>query len=457
MTTNPNMSTKFRAELRNELSLWTQQGVLSDESAKQLASIYQLDNLKHESSNLLSAVIFTIGGLLLGGGLISFVAANWDATSTPVKLTLLVTALLSFHIVGRWLWQTTHWRRLGHALVFCGCLVFGANIGLVAQIFHISSTWYSGFGAWALGSLAMAWAFRSWIIGVLTLFTSFLWFAGHQGDSYDFIAGVYPLIIAAALLPLAWMIRSRVLYTGTVIAIVASACVLAGNHGSGRQLLLTMAAGAVFMWTLGELQRAAGWRTEFANLTAGFGLGGLAITAHVWSFHVLWSPSPFGTMRAYWAIVFVALTIAGVGLWFAMRRRQARPLGLTIGVLTAGGILCASSLMARADAANGESLFTITTNFAALIAAAVIIAVSLIDERRAVFWLGSLYLVQLILARFLEYNTSLLVKSAAFLACGVAVIVAGVSYEQFLRRNRPRPVVEQPLTDAKGRGGRIFE
>lgn len=149
MNPNPNMSTKFRAELRNELPLWTQQGVLSDDAAKQLSSIYQLDNLKHEWSNLLSAVIFTIGGLLLGGGLISFVAANWDAISTPVKLTLLVTALLSFHIVGRWLWQAKHWRRLGHALVFCGCLVFGANIGLVAQIFHISSSWYSGFGAWA--------------------------------------------------------------------------------------------------------------------------------------------------------------------------------------------------------------------------------------------------------------------------------------------------------------------
>jgi len=45
-----------------------------------------------------------------------------------------------------------------------------------------------------------------------------------------------------------------------------------------------------------------------------------------------------------------------------------------------------------------------------------------------------LYLVLLILSRFLEYETSLLVKSAAFVACGVAVIVAGVSYEQYLRR-----------------------
>jgi general stress protein CsbA len=77
-----------------------------------------------------------------------------------------------------------------------------------------------------------------------------------------------------------------------------------------------------------------------------------------------------------------------------------------------------------------------------LILAAVIIGASLIDERRAVFWLGSLYLVLLILSRFLEYETSLLVKSAAFLACGVAVILAGISYEKYLRRHIRRIAAE---------------
>jgi hypothetical protein len=58
----------------------------------------------------------------------------------------------------------------------------------------------------------------------------------------------------------------------------------------------------------------------------------------------------------------------------------------------------------------------------------------LIDEQRVVFWLGSLYMVLLILSRFLEYETSLMVKAAAFLACGIAVILAGMSYERYLRR-----------------------
>src|ERR1700737_4565877 len=102
MAQDQNMNPKFRAALRNELQIWIQEGIVSEETATHLSTKYQLSNLKEESSRLLSAVIFTLGGLLLGGGLISFVAANWEDISTPVKLTLLFCALLGFHLIGYW-------------------------------------------------------------------------------------------------------------------------------------------------------------------------------------------------------------------------------------------------------------------------------------------------------------------------------------------------------------------
>lgn len=433
MTQDQNTSTKFRVALRNELALWIQKGIVTEETAKQLSSAYELDNLRHESTRLLSAVIFTVGALLLGGGLISFVAANWKLIPTPLKLTLLFSALLGLHTIGFWLWHSKNWRRLGHALIFCACLVFGANIGLVAQIFHVSSNWYGGFAAWALGSLVMAWATRSWIIGLLALSTSFIWFVGFQRD-HDDLAIAYPLILAVAVFPLAWIIRSRLLYAGTLLGIVIAASVLTGYQGSGRQLLFTMASGGMLMWTLGELHRSSESRRKFANITGALGLGLLAITSYVWSFHEVWGGTIFGPMRSLWAVLFFTLAF-GISLWMWVRARQNQPL-LTVGVLVAGVILCASSLLpsASANISNEEFLFTVTTNLAALILAAIIVGVGLIDERRLAFWLGSLYLVLLILSRFLEYETSLLVKSAAFVACGVTVIIGGISYENYLRR-----------------------
>ena len=286
MTRNRNMSTKFRAALRNELTIWTQDGTVTEEGEGRLSKDYQLGHLKEETSRQLAAVIFILGGLLLGGGLISFVAANWEYISTPVKLAILFAALAGFHLTGYWLWRAGDWRRLGHALIFCGCLVFGANIGLIAQIFHISGEWYGAFGAWAIGSLAMAWAIRSWIIGALALCTSFLWFVGFQ-DDHERAALLYPLALAAFLIPLAWIIRSRVLYAGTLLGVAVAAAVLANYEGNPRQVLLAMAASGLFIWTLGELHRVTGRRGEFAGVTAGLGLSFLAATAYFWSFKIL--------------------------------------------------------------------------------------------------------------------------------------------------------------------------
>jgi uncharacterized membrane protein len=425
MAPNQNMNTKFRAALRNELPIWVQEGLVSEEAAASLSRTYQLTSLKEESSRLLSAVIFTIGGLLLGGGVISFVAANWEEISTPVKLTILFSALLGFHVIGYWLWRSVGWRRLGHALIFCGCLVFGANIGLVAQIFHIRGDWYGAFGAWAVGSLVMAWAVRSWLIGLLTLGTSFLWFIGFQDDNHERAAVLYPLGLALTLVPLACIIRSRVLYAGTLLGIVIAACVIGGD-GSANQALLSLASGGLMMWTVGKLHRASAWRSEFANITSGLGLSILAATAYMWSFHDLWRTPKLILLQSLLAVVFLPISIAATFL--LLRREPKTHPWLIIGVWVVGSLLIGASLI------NAEIPFTIVTNLAALILAAVMIGVSLIDEQRAAFWLGSLYLVLLILSRFLEYETSLLIKSAAFLACGVAVILGGISYERYLRR-----------------------
>ena len=450
MTGNRNMNAKFRAALRNELTIWTQDGIVSEEAAGRLSKDYQLGHLREESSRQLSAVIFILGGLLLGGGLISFVAANWEYISTPVKLALLFSLMLGFHITGYWLWRAGNWRRLGHALIFCGCLVFGANIGLIAQIFHISGEWYGAFGAWAIGSLVMAWAIRSWIIGALALCTSFLWFFGFQQD-HERAALLYPLALAAFLIPLAWAVRSRVLYAGTLLAIAITTAVLANYDGSPRQVLLSMAASGLFIWTLGELHRVTGRRGEFADVTAGLGLSFLAMTAYIWSFHDIWDLSgsyrdaPPGPAFLFVLLPVLLLVLSIAASLLLLRKEREARRQLIIGVLIAGALLCGSSLLANAGAPYRNSLLTIAVNVAALLVAAVAIGTSLIEERRVIFWLGTLYVVLLILSRFLEYETSLLLKSAAFLACGVAVILGGISYERYLRRK------DAPLEGDKGK------
>lgn len=424
------MNSGFRAALKEELSVWVKDEILNAETAKRLSEKYQLDNLKTESSRLLSAVIFTLGSLLLGGGVITFVAANWRGISVPLKLGFLFSALLGFHLFGFFLWYIKGWDRLGHALIFCGCLIFGANIGLIAQIFHIRNDWYAGVGYWAIGVLLMAWAIRSWITGLLFLLTSFVWFAYFYNDGNEQLSTFYPFALAALLLPLTFITRSRALYVLTLLGIIASGSVIGGFGVNAKATLIIITSGGLFAWTLSEVHKVSTYTREFAKASSAVGLSILSIAAYIWSFNGLWSTQSEGKFSLM-SVLFLLLSI--IGLVFVLRNKNHERTWLFVAVILVAFLLCGAAFLTKIKSID-DSLPTTISNIAALVLGSAIIGIGVVEERRASFWLGSLYIILLILSRFLEYETSLMLKSAVFLVCGIAVIVAGVFYEMYLRR-----------------------
>jgi uncharacterized membrane protein len=438
-----NQTSSFRGALKRELPSWLQEGIVTEDAAQRLSARYELDKLSKESSHLLVAVIFTLGGLLLGGGLISFVAANWEEIPTTAKVALLLTTLLALHSVGYWLWHHKGWTRLGHALVFTGSLVFGANIGLMAQIFHVSGEWYGAFGAWALGSLVMAYAARSWITGLLALGTALIWFQGISSAHPGVLTAIVPVIIAGAFLPLAWWLGSRALYVlsfaGLTLALSISAAV---KNNSSKYMLAAMVIGGFLAWAAGEFHRVKNIRPAWGNPPAGLGILTLGLCSYIWSFHHSWElhnwsgVSDVSTPALYWAIPTILAAIAGIVLLASsIKGIHATPARhwLALGIMLAAAILFLCVMVGAVNPGQ-VTLLTICVNFAALVIATVAIAVGIIDERRVAFWAGTLFIVLLIISRFLEYETSLLVKSAAFTLCGLAMIMAGVAYEKYLGR-----------------------
>ncbi|MFN7930784.1 MAG: DUF2157 domain-containing protein [Blastocatellia bacterium] len=439
----PIKSSSFRAILKQEIPAWLQEGIVTEEAAQHLFARYELDKLKQESTGLVAAVIFTLGGLLLGGGLLSFVAANWEEIPTLAKVVLLLVTLLAFHGVGYWLWHYKGWPRLGHALVFTGSLVFGANIGLMAQIFHISGEWYGLFGAWALGALVMAYAARSWITGLLALMTALLWYGGISDAHPSAATALIPLVIAGAFLPLAWWLGSRVLYGATFVGLTIALCLAAAvKSNSSKHVLAAMVIGGLLSWAAGEFHRIKNIRPAFGNPIAGLGILTLGTCSYIWSFHDWWKLHNWiaGTANTsagrVWAIPLVVAAVAAVALLTASVREinvaPARRL-LAIGMMVATAMLFVSAMLGASQRGDA-TLLTIAVNFAALVIATVAIAIGVMDERRVAFWVGTLFLVLLIISRFLEYETSLLTKSAAFMLCGLAMITAGVAYEKYLAR-----------------------
>ncbi|MBI4576911.1 MAG: DUF2157 domain-containing protein [Planctomycetes bacterium] len=432
----------FRARLHHELPLWRDEGLLGDDALGVLAGRYPLPEEAGGSGVALLAV-YVLGALLIGGGVLSFVAWHWESLPATVQLALVTGVMLGCHALGWWWWRGDASRpRLGHALVVLGTLVFGADIALVAQVFHVHSDWYGGFGAWALGALAGAWALRSMPHLALAAILACVWSMGYAGDHRP-LAGLAPLALAALLVPLAFLERSRAAYALVALAVTAALMVAAGAEAAeGSAVALALLACTALLSAHGlatTLERPGGLARAAAHLApvaAALGVLGTTGAAYVLSFHEMAEDLSLGDLgeggpwiapaaAALLAALALLLAAAGSGTW--------RPLDHPVALAALGSVVLLILGMALPPQ---ELWLTGLANLALASLAAAAIAGSVRRLERGGFWFGVLLAGLAITSRFLEYRTELWLKAVVFIACGVAVLLVGVLFEQRLREGR---------------------
>ncbi len=163
---------RFQKQVEKELPIWKQNGWVSKESGEAI--------LKHIAANqnqlnLLTLGVALLGVLLLGSGIITYFAANWAEMTKITKLILLFSAMyMTFLIAGHFLKQDRS-PLLGHALLVLGIIIFGANIMLIAQIYHIDEHYPNGVLFWAIGGLITAYLLKSHAVLAFSIALSALW------------------------------------------------------------------------------------------------------------------------------------------------------------------------------------------------------------------------------------------------------------------------------------------
>jgi uncharacterized membrane protein len=106
-------------------------------------------------------IIVSIGALLIGVGIFSFIAANWSDLPKITKLLIIILSMVSSYTIGWFLREDFGYKKTGTALIFLGSLIYGAGIFLVAQVFNIRANWPDGFLLWLLGLLVMSMVIKS--------------------------------------------------------------------------------------------------------------------------------------------------------------------------------------------------------------------------------------------------------------------------------------------------------
>ncbi len=445
MGTERKATRRFRSALQEELRLWRAEGIVSDDQAKTLERRYALGELAAEGTSLLMTVIYTIGALLIAGGVISFIAAHWTFIPKPAKVALLLAAMIGAHGSGYWLWRVRGSKpKLGHALVILGTLIFGANIGLMAQIFHIESHYYNGFLAWSLGAAAVAYALGSAPNAVIAIATSFIWYCGWKSDyHFEHALSLYPPLIAACGLPFIYWRKAGFTYLLLALAVSISFLMDVGAATDSFQgWMLGGAALALLLTAYGAWHRVVHPLPEIGVVSLWLGGIALATFAYLLSFgemahsltREIWRH--YGDQADLFLIVGAFCVVAMAGLSFAILsameswrdpvlRRYSLPLmaGMALFLLAVSGW-------------TGQMATVFLANLACLALGVGLIWSGVAAERRSLFWLGAAFFALLILSRFLEYRTGLMLKAVAFLACGAGVIYGGIKFEGYLRVRR---------------------
>ncbi|MDP9268622.1 MAG: DUF2157 domain-containing protein [Acidobacteriota bacterium] len=172
-------------KLETKLAEWTAASVIDDATA---ARIRAFEDARVEPKlrwPIVLAVAF--GALLMGAGVLLFVAAHWDELSPAGRFSLVLAMVALFHVAGAF--TAEKFEKLAIALHAVGTITLGAGIFLAGQIFNLEEHWPGGVLLWALGAW-IAWAIRrDWPQALLAAILTPWWITGEWWVRTQHVAG----------------------------------------------------------------------------------------------------------------------------------------------------------------------------------------------------------------------------------------------------------------------------
>lgn len=233
-------------ELNAMLARWREAGVVDAPTAARIAAFEARDE---SSSGLRWPVILAIafGALMVGAGVLLFVAAHWDHLSPPARFLSVLAMVGFFHGAGAYL--TERFPKLSIAMHGLGTLALGAGIFLAGQIFNLEEHWPGGIMLWAAGAWIGYALLRDWVQGLLAALLTPFWLSGEWIEAtkgFDGWRSGIPLAVGVLLLSIAYVsarrddgnraLRRALGWIGGIALIPAAAAVATLTHEEGWHL-----------------------------------------------------------------------------------------------------------------------------------------------------------------------------------------------------------------------------
>ena len=392
----------FVRRLRAEVQQWEADGIITAEQAEAIRGRYESDAPASSGSaigNRVVSVIAIMGAVLIGLGIIAFIAANWSEIPKLAKLAMMVVGTPAIYVIGWFLGYRFDYPRIGIAIILLGAITFGASIHLVAQTYHVPVNHPNLVPLWFLGVIPLAYITRSRAMLGLSIIL-FLAAAGFRAQEWVPDLGNEATIL---LIPGALVLGAFLFAAGRLHARFPDTRAFARMYDLAG---LLVASATIYLFSFSEfrvgIDRQA---SNFSSLGVEFwlvvGIAGLAAAVMVgvaaWrdlgrrSGQIWWEVGAVGAMALIAAAMWLGLAFGGEWLWWVFNLVM---LGGVLGMIAAGYRWNRAYLINLAVPIFAITLFT----------------------------------------RYFEFGLGLLGQSVLFIVAGVILLAGGFGMEYLRRR-----------------------
>jgi uncharacterized membrane protein len=136
------------------LGRWETAGVVDVATAQRIRA-FELEEASPARQRWQVVVALILGGILLGAGVLLFVAAHWQDLSPAGRFVLVLALLAALHLGA--VWSGRRFPGMATVLHAVGTVGAGAAIAVVGQIFNMQEHWPAAVLMWALCAAAGWW------------------------------------------------------------------------------------------------------------------------------------------------------------------------------------------------------------------------------------------------------------------------------------------------------------
>ena len=193
--------------MEKRITRWLEKGLIDKQTALALLKEAKEEKAKNHKLKL-NIAIYTTSIVLIGMGIISFIAANdWILqlfNKFEILKIILMLILTSASLLGGYhlAYEKKNYPRLGNALVFLSTLLIGGTYALIGQTYNINANNSGLMFMWLISVVPLAYLYKSKAINFLSIVLYILGICFYFGDisSRMSINALYvPLIVGTSL------------------------------------------------------------------------------------------------------------------------------------------------------------------------------------------------------------------------------------------------------------------